>query len=331
MAKISRRRISSTWFSHAGYFEITEDAQKLYSEMVQVPFAGHLLWHTALGFAFNFHHIISALFDLVKRVEEHEEYSALVAEKRAEKDHCIYCKSETGDFRSEEHVIPESLCGDYAFLPRGFVCDNCNNGVCANLDQRLQLFEPIAFLRVLYGPFGKDGKAPRAEFNNVIFERTDPREITVTAKDETGGLKESKVFDDGSLGLNTTFKGKRFNWPLLGRSIFKIGLGMVAFDMGHGAALDPKLDAARKYILDGGGFDNGMIVSFNGSPNPYIRTSLDDRFGGTGFVIDIFGMIFLINLEIEPKLLDPDTFREPEDEVFDRFKFRLFSLKETST
>ena len=40
---------------------------------------------------------------------------------------CIFCKSDSSDSRSIEHIIPEALGNTDHTLPRGVVCDKCNN------------------------------------------------------------------------------------------------------------------------------------------------------------------------------------------------------------
>lgn len=40
---------------------------------------------------------------------------------------CIFCKADSNDSRSVEHIIPESLGNIEHVLPRGVVCDTCNN------------------------------------------------------------------------------------------------------------------------------------------------------------------------------------------------------------
>lgn len=40
---------------------------------------------------------------------------------------CIFCKNNTDDCKSKEHVIPESLGNTDYFLEKGWVCDKCNN------------------------------------------------------------------------------------------------------------------------------------------------------------------------------------------------------------
>lgn len=39
---------------------------------------------------------------------------------------CIFCKDSSDNSTSVEHIIPESL-GNKDILPKGIVCDSCNN------------------------------------------------------------------------------------------------------------------------------------------------------------------------------------------------------------
>lgn len=40
---------------------------------------------------------------------------------------CIFCKKDSSETKSIEHIIPESLGNKSFVLPRGYVCDKCNN------------------------------------------------------------------------------------------------------------------------------------------------------------------------------------------------------------
>lgn len=40
---------------------------------------------------------------------------------------CIFCKADSQNSRSKEHIIPESLGNKEHILPPGWVCDSCNN------------------------------------------------------------------------------------------------------------------------------------------------------------------------------------------------------------
>ena len=76
---------------------------------------------------------------------------------------CIFCKSNSEGSVSVEHVIPESLGNEDHILPRGWVCDGCNNYLATKVEK--------PFLDSLYGRSSrssmgvpnKRGRIPPAE------------------------------------------------------------------------------------------------------------------------------------------------------------------------
>ena len=40
---------------------------------------------------------------------------------------CIFCHTDSSTSISVEHIIPESLGNKHHFLPKGYVCDECNH------------------------------------------------------------------------------------------------------------------------------------------------------------------------------------------------------------
>ena len=48
---------------------------------------------------------------------------------------CIFCKKDSGDSRSVEHILPESLGNKEHTLPAGVVCDACNNYFASSIEQ----------------------------------------------------------------------------------------------------------------------------------------------------------------------------------------------------
>lgn len=297
--------------AEAGYYERREKSEKFFREIAAIPLVYDIFWHQFKSYTLDAFRIISVIFDLIQGIENHEEYkSAFVSEEYKNKK-CIYCLSETGEFNTEEHIFPESLAGDEIYLPKGYVCDTCNNGISSQLDNALMNFEPIAFLRVQFTPYTKAGKFPKANFQNMALEKTDPNHIKIVAKDKTGLPKNERILKDGQVAFNLTWKGKKLDWKLYARAIYKIALGLIAHDLGHEAALDAKYQPARNFILKGDSFKNNMMVSTKSKPSHQISSTYDPRFEGTQFVINIFGMIFNINLEESPLM-----YKYPElDEV----------------
>ena len=40
---------------------------------------------------------------------------------------CLFCKKDSDETKSIEHIVPESLGNKSFVLPLGYVCDKCNN------------------------------------------------------------------------------------------------------------------------------------------------------------------------------------------------------------
>ena len=59
---------------------------------------------------------------------------------------CIFCKTNSGDTKGIEHVIPESLGNIEHVLPKGAVCDRCNNYFGTKIEK--QLLEQPYFINV---------------------------------------------------------------------------------------------------------------------------------------------------------------------------------------
>ncbi len=51
--------------------------------------------------------------------------------------HCIFCHKDSTASKSVEHIIPESLGNKHHFLPKGYVCDECNNYFAVKIERSL--------------------------------------------------------------------------------------------------------------------------------------------------------------------------------------------------
>ena len=50
---------------------------------------------------------------------------------------CIFCHKDSSASNSVEHIIPESLGNKHIFLPKGYVCDECNNYFAVKVEKEL--------------------------------------------------------------------------------------------------------------------------------------------------------------------------------------------------
>jgi HNH endonuclease len=79
-------------------------------------------------------------------------------------DHrCIFCKSINGPFKAEEHIVPESLGNTDHCLPRGIVCDRCNNYFAIKIEQPILDNEFFRQARFRRGIANKRRRIPRID------------------------------------------------------------------------------------------------------------------------------------------------------------------------
>ncbi len=50
---------------------------------------------------------------------------------------CIFCKNDSSDSKSVEHIIPESLGNKTHILQKGIVCDGCNNYFAIKIEKKV--------------------------------------------------------------------------------------------------------------------------------------------------------------------------------------------------
>jgi hypothetical protein len=73
---------------------------------------------------------------------------------------CIFCKKNSEKSKSIEHIIPESLGNKKAILPKGIVCDSCNNYFARKIEKDLLQTPFYKSLRSRYGIESKKRKIP---------------------------------------------------------------------------------------------------------------------------------------------------------------------------
>lgn len=71
---------------------------------------------------------------------------------------CIFCKKCSKNSVSVEHIIPESLENSKTILPKGVVCDKCNNYFASKIEKPVLESDEFKFLRSYQGIKNKKGK-----------------------------------------------------------------------------------------------------------------------------------------------------------------------------
>lgn len=73
---------------------------------------------------------------------------------------CLFCKKDSSTSRSVEHIIPESLGNTTHILPKGVVCDQCNNYFSREVEKPFLESPAIRALRFEQALESKKGRVP---------------------------------------------------------------------------------------------------------------------------------------------------------------------------
>ncbi len=73
---------------------------------------------------------------------------------------CLFCKMDSSASRSVEHIIPESLWNKKHILPKGVVCDACNNYFAREVEKPFLGSPAISALRFNQAIPNKRGRVP---------------------------------------------------------------------------------------------------------------------------------------------------------------------------
>ncbi len=91
---------------------------------------------------------------------------------------CIFCKDDSTNSKSLEHIIPESLGNATLILKPGVVCDKCNNYFAREVDKPFLEHNSIRNLRFEEGILSKKGRIPMLQ--GIISDNNGMMPITVS-------------------------------------------------------------------------------------------------------------------------------------------------------
>lgn len=163
---------------------------------------------------------------------------------------CIFClTTDKSLFNTREHIIPESLGSeDWAILPEGLFCDNCQNIFGSSVEQQALLAYPFIDFRVLMGIPTKKGKAPWFEYlEGQLY----------SSGKGIGSLRyiPNKYFEESTRSgrkTHTIISTSTDKTDMVLRTLLKIGIETFAADIEtKDEVFDKKFDSAREYALKG--------------------------------------------------------------------------------
>lgn len=77
-----------------------------------------------------------------------------------ERMRCLFCKADSSQSRSVEHIIPESLGNTRHVLGKGVVCDGCNNYFAKAVEKPFLEAPGVKILRFEQELLSKKGRVP---------------------------------------------------------------------------------------------------------------------------------------------------------------------------
>lgn len=155
---------------------------------------------------------------------------------------CIFCLGDSSSAKGLAHVVPEGLGRNDFVLPKGAVCDPCNQYLGHELDSVL-VAHPIIALHVQFlGLHGKDGK-PRAVLGNVA-RNVYPNALTIPCDEPVFSVDETGA----RTGTARALVPKNLSLTRFRRALYHVALNTIALQDGVERALDPVFNPARKYV-----------------------------------------------------------------------------------
>ena len=121
---------------------------------------------------------------------------------------CIFCKNDSTNSKSVEHIIPESLGNKNNILPKGVVCDNCNTYFGSKIEKTVLEMPYYKSLRGRIMIENKKGKIPSVTGFTV---NKDIIEVNFSSK----GDNIIEVIYNNDKTLNSILNSKELYVPLI--------------------------------------------------------------------------------------------------------------------
>lgn len=176
---------------------------------------------------------------------------------------CIFCKQDSSTSRSREHIVPESLGNTDHILPRGVVCDSCNNYLARKVEKPVLDSQYFQERRFELAVASKRDRIPLLEgihlqsLTRIQVARSPADGISVGAHPDADESRWIRSMLERQAGTLIFPMGAPLGDYHLSRFIGKIGLEVLAqralaVPGGLDEIVDkPELDELRTYIRRG--------------------------------------------------------------------------------
>lgn len=178
-----------------------------------------------------------------------------------------------------EHILPESIGNTTEILPAGVVCDRCNHGVLAQLDQALGGFLPIEMMRTWHGVPSKSGKFPTFKFDNGVMRCRAPGDLHLLLDSGRGQPKPPSALP-GQSSYAFSASRRKDTTPRRLRNVQRALLKMVVefawVDLGEAEALSAKFDHVREKVLSSS-HEGYLVFPEKVKPGETIEVQYEER------------------------------------------------------
>ena len=232
---------------------------------------------------------------------------------------CLFCREGDGGFKSVEHVFAESLGNKQLVLPRGVVCDRCNNRHLSELDQIFVDFMPVAMRRTILGVANKEGRIrPLSLVGETIEHRpgVDGANPTLVVTSKTRGksaMREIARLPDGRVKVQMKGSGGRRLTPRyasqLSRALLKSALECAWIDHGE-TTLEPEFDHIREAVLGEPRTGYFMMATKGDDPNSRTVSLVNPLVREAGrlrmiVVASIYGVVLATDSRLARPAIEP--------------------------
>lgn len=239
---------------------------------------------------------------------------------------CLFCKSDSRNSRSSEHIIPESMGNTTQILPPGLVCDSCNAYFAKEVEKPFLSLEEISNCRAAQFVPNKRGRVPpqavRISPTNepAIFRRHRDGILKSHIEMSPGAFEQLLTQQHGTISFQLDPIGLP-SGAIVARFLGKCALETLAQRVFQtmksidclieDAVLDPIRNLARRGMTTPWETNirriypsNAKWQSAHGEPQQVIHESdfLESDAGEAYYVLAYFGLEMAINL-LNPKIL----------------------------
>lgn len=161
---------------------------------------------------------------------------------------CIFCKQESSKSKSVEHIVPESLGNKEHVMPKGAVCDDCNNYFALKIEKpslETNFFSQLRFRNFIESKKGRiprgKGLIPRTGAEPEIYLPKDSNNIEVNIDPESFQLIKDGIIKQMWVPMSSKLPEKE---QCISRLIAKISFEMLFLRL-SGNDLD-----TREFLID---------------------------------------------------------------------------------